>query len=52
MHTRYKTQSYLPLIHAKLEDVLLDKVHIFEKLLRPWVTHYLPPGFDDTLLLP
>lgn len=36
------------IIHTKLEEDLLDKVHKFEKPWNPWVVHYLPPGFDES----
>lgn len=49
LETKHRTTPKI--INANLEAVLTDKVDKFDKLWNPWVIHYLPPGFNETLLL-
>lgn len=37
--------------HAKMEAIEKDQVSKFNKIWQPWVTHCLPPTFDQSVLL-
>lgn len=40
------------MIHAKTDAIAQDKICNFQKIWLPWVTHFLPSNFDDSLLMP
>ena len=39
------------MIHSKIEARILDRMAQHDKTWTPWVEHFLPPGFDLTLLV-
>lgn len=52
MYTSNEHRITKAVIHGKIEVVILDRVPPYEKLWKPWITHYLHPDFDVSLLLP
>lgn len=40
------------MIHGRIEATLLDRIPAYAKLWRPWIAHFLPQGFEKSLLEP
>lgn len=47
-----KNRMTQAMIHSKIEATILDRIPKHRKVWQPWVDHFLPPGFDSSLLEP
>lgn len=47
-----KHRMHKTLIYAKMSVIEDDNIVTFQKILKPWVKHFLPSDFGYSLLLP
>lgn len=50
--TETKQRMNNDMIHPKMEAIEHNQVPKFHKLWQPWIKHYLPLSFNDSVLMP